>query len=171
MADPFIGEIRMFGGNFAPLGWLKCDGQLLSIAQYSTLYTLIGTTYGGDGVNTFALPDLRGRLPIHQGTGAGGTYALGQAAGTETVTLTTQQIPAHSHTVRAFSQQGDTNSPNNAVWANSTLDQFGADTTIPGTMHPAAVGITGGSQPHENMMPYLCVHFIIATEGIFPSQG
>lgn len=169
--DPYLGEIRMFAGNFAPVGWLKCDGQLLSISQNDALFSLIGTTYGGDGQTTFALPDLRGRLPIHTGTQSGISYTIGQAAGTENVTLTTQQLPAHSHVASVQTQQGNTNTPNGAVWANSTLDQFGTDTPLQGAMNVSAAGVVGGSQPHSNMMPFLCVNFIIATEGIFPTQN
>src|SRR5690242_13853470 len=122
MADSFMGEIRIFGGTFAPLGWAFCNGALLSIAQNGALFNLIGTTYGGDGQNTFALPDLRGRVPVHQGTG----YVMGQVAGEETVTLTTSQLPAHTHGVQAQENTGDQSSPANNVWAASSLNQFNA---------------------------------------------
>jgi len=156
----------MFGGNFAPAGWMFCEGQLLPIAENETLFNLIGTTYGGDGQNTFALPDLRGRLPVHVGPG----FALAQAAGTETVTLTTGQIPAHSHVPQAKSTQGSVSTPGGNVWALTGSNQF-----IPPppsvTMAPQAMGSTGGSQPHDNMHPYLVVSFIISLFGVFPSQS
>jgi microcystin-dependent protein len=173
MSDPYIGEIRMFGGNFAPVGWSFCNGQLLSISEYTALFQLIGTTYGGDGVSTFALPDLRGRLPISQGTGQGGSYALGQAAGTETVTLTTAQMPAHAHSFVGSTAEVEVATPANGVFATSADTPFYAPYN-PGkgaTLNAAVVGSAGGSQPHDNMMPSLCVTFIIALEGIYPQQG
>jgi microcystin-dependent protein len=164
MSSPFIGEIRMFAGNFAPVGWLFCDGSLLDISTFDTLFALIGTTYGGDGQSTFALPDLKGRVPIHQGPG----FAQGQMGGEETVTLTVAQLPAHGHSPQANSNPGTASSPVGAVWANSTLNQYSnAPPSI--NMDPAALGITGGGQPHDNMMPFLAVNFIISTFGIFPS--
>lgn len=170
MAQPYIGEIRIFAGNFAPAGWAFCDGSILSISQNDTLFSLIGSTYGGDGQKTFALPDLRGRIPIHMGQGPGlGTYLLGQAGGVETVTLTTNQIPSHNHQMLGQTKRGNTNRPNNAVWAKSTLRQF---SNSPGTaqpMHSNIVSPSGGSQPHDNMMPYLTIHFIISLYGIYPS--
>lgn len=173
MSDPYVGEIRMFGGNFAPLGWAFCNGQILSISEYEALYSLIGTTYGGDGVQTFALPDLRGRIPIDQGQSIGSTYALGQAAGTETVTLTLQQIPAHTHLVMGSGAETETAVPSNAVFATSADTNFYGP-TISGkgaAFNAQTVGSSGGSQPHDNMMPFQCVTFIIALEGIYPSQG
>ncbi|MBZ5523042.1 MAG: tail fiber protein [Acidobacteriia bacterium] len=170
MSSPFIGEIRMFGGNFAPAGWAFCDGSLMPISGNDALFQLIGTTYGGDGVTTFALPDLRSRVPLHAGSLAGNTYILGQSGGAETVTLTTSQIPAHSHVPLANSVQGTANGPGGNVWANSpTNNQFsnGAPTLI---MHPSTIGQTGGSQPHDNMIPFLAVNFILSLFGIFPSQ-
>lgn len=158
----------MFGGNFAPAGWAFCHGQLLSIAENETLFFLIGTTYGGDGQSTFALPDLRGRIPIHQGNG----YILSEMAGAETVTLTTNQIPAHSHSAQmiAAGAPADRRNPKGAKFAEPREPAYAA----PGTVVPldaVASGAAGGSQPHENMQPFLCVSFIIALFGIFPSQA
>ncbi|RTE08539.1 phage tail protein [Paenibacillus whitsoniae] len=168
MSDQYVGEIRMFSGTFAPIGWLLCNGQIVNITQYEALYTLIGTTYGGDGRSTFALPDLRGRVPIHMGAG----YVLGQMAGVEKVTLTTDQMAAHKHIPSASSVSGTSSSPANAFWAtnaNTAVKPY--STTAPNTtMNPAAISSVGGNQPHDNMMPFLTVSFIIATEGVFPSQ-
>lgn len=167
MSEAFLGEIRMFGGTFAPVGWLMCDGQLLPIAQYDALYSLLGTTYGGDGQNTFALPDLRGRMPLHQGP----RNRMGESGGAESVTLLPAQLPAHSHGVSAASAVGTQDSPANGIWANS-----GAELNLfnPGPVNtafaPAAITATGGSMPHDNMMPFLALSFIIATEGIYPSN-
>ena len=165
MSDPFIGEIRMFGGNFAPLGWAFCNGAVMAIAQNEALFSLIGTTYGGDGQTTFNLPDLRGRLPVHQGSG----FVIGQAAGTETVTLTVNQMPQHTHAVtgRATATAG---SPSGAVYGGNTTTTI-YTATPSAQMNAAMVGIGGGSQPHDNMMPYGVVSFIIAIEGIYPSQS
>ncbi len=169
MSSPFIGEIRMFGGNFAPAGWATCDGQLLSIAQNDVLFTLIGTTYGGDGITTFALPDLRGRLPMHMGTGQGlSSRTIGENGGVESVTLTTSQIPAHPHAALAQSATGNQPSPAGNIWAASSLNQFSSSAANV-TMNPLSVGADGGNQPHNNLMPYLCVNFIISLFGIFPS--
>lgn len=165
MSNPFIGEIRMFGGNFAPAGWAFCDGSLLPISQNDALFNLIGTTYGGDGVNTFALPDLRSRVPVHVGPG----FALGQSGGAETVTLTVNQIPAHSHVPQAKSTQGSQPSPQNNVWALSGSNQF-TNTAPSITMAANAMGQSGGSQPHDNMIPFLAVNFILSLFGIFPAQ-
>ena len=176
MGTPYIGEIRMFGGNFAPQGWALCMGQTLSIAQNDVLFNLIGTTYGGDGVNTFNLPDLRGRIPIHQGTNpaTGTPYQLGQVGGSEQVTLTLQQLPSHAHAAQAQSGNGTQAGPGNGVWATEldpNLKPFSTSQTPAGVMNPACVGPTGGSQPHEDRMPYLVINFIIALEGIYPSQN
>jgi microcystin-dependent protein len=162
----------MFAGNFAPAGWSFCDGSLVPIDQNPTLFQLIGTTYGGDGQNNFALPNLQSRVPIHVGPG----FALGQAAGVETVTLTTAQIPAHSHVPQCFSNPngGGQNSPQNGVWATSTAGSVYSTTPLGGgnaTMNPAAIGSTGGSQPHDNMIPFLVINFIISLFGVFPSQS
>jgi len=164
VSSPYIGEIRMFGGNFAPVGWLLCQGQLLPISQYDTLFNLIGTTYGGDGQSTFALPDLSSRLPVHQGSG----FTLGQEAGAETVTLTTQQLPVHSHAPLGSSSAATSTSPAGAVWATWADKQY-TSATPAAAMHAAALAPSGGSQPHENMPPFLALNFIIATEGIYPS--
>ncbi len=165
MSSPFIGEIRMFGGNFAPVGWAFCDGSLIPIAENDALFNLIGTTYGGDGVNTFGLPDLRSRIPYHVGPG----FTLAQTGGAETVTLTNNQIPSHAHVPQAKSTQGGQSSPANNVWALSGSNQF--TSTAPSlAMDPAALGLSGGSQPHDNMTPFLAVNFILSLFGIFPSQ-
>lgn len=171
MAQPYIGEIRQFGGNFAPAGWMLCQGQILPISEYDTLFNLIGTTYGGDGQETFALPDLQGRVPIHMGTQQGGsTYVIGQKAGTETVTLNLNQIPSHTHLPTA-STTGGSDRPQSAVWGASPTGIPYAE--APGTvkLNPASIGATGGSQPHDNMHPFLAVSFIISLYGIYPSQS
>lgn len=172
MAQPFVGEIRMFAGNFAPAGWMFCDGQLLPIADNDTLFALIGTTYGGDGQTTFALPDLRGRIPVHQGTLAGTTFTIGESAGVETVTLTTQQIPIHTHIQQCSSGgQANTTDPQGAIAAPSDINQYSTlGATVQMGTPPTSSDIAGGSQPHTNFMPYLCVSFIISLFGIFPSQ-
>lgn len=172
MSEPFIGEIRMFGGNFAPRGWALCDGQILSIAQNTALFSLLGTTYGGNGQTTFALPDLRGRVPVHPGQGPGLTNrTLGQTGGEEAHTLISTEMPVHNHIVNAKSAGGSAATPANNVPAGSTArdNQYApaADTT----MSPSMVGSAGGSQPHNNMQPYQCVNFIIALEGIYPSRN
>ena len=172
MAQPYVGEIRMFAGNFAPAGWMFCEGQLLPISEYETLFNLIGTTYGGDGQSTFALPDLRGRLPLHMGTGGGATYTLAQNGGTEEVTLTVNQIPIHTHAMACSSGGGvNTSNPAAGVAAPADLSQYNstqAANTQMGT--PATTSDSaGGSQPHTNFMPYLCINFIISLFGIFPS--
>jgi microcystin-dependent protein len=167
MSSPFIGEIRMFGGNFAPAGWAFCNGALIPISENDALFNLIGTTYGGDGQTTFALPDLQSRVPIHVGPG----FAQGQTGGTETVTLTVNQIPSHSHVPTCNSAPGTQVGPGNGLWASTSpsLNQYStnAPTLI---MDPAAIGQTGGSQPHDNMVPFLAVNFILSLFGIFPSQ-
>ena len=169
MSDQYVGEIRMFSGTYAPIGWLLCNGQLLNISQYEALYTLIGTTYGGDGRSTFAVPDLRGRVPIHMGSG----YTLGQMAGTEKVTLTASQMPAHTHIPNASNVAATSISPANAFWATSSASNVAPySTTAPNTtMNPAMISSVGGNQSHDNIMPFLTVSFIIATEGVFPSQS
>jgi microcystin-dependent protein len=166
MSSPFIGEIRMFAGNFAPVGWAFCNGALMDISQNDALFNLIGTTYGGDGQTTFALPNLQSRVPVHVGPG----FALGQASGAETVTLTTSQIPAHSHVPQCNSGTGNQLNPGGGVWAQPTT---GTDysSAAPGLiMDPAAIGPSGGSQPHDNMVPFLVINFILSLFGIFPSQ-
>jgi len=164
MAQPYVGEIRMFAGNFAPAGWMFCEGQLLPISDNETLFTLIGTTYGGDGENTFALPDLRGRIPIHQGNG----FILAETGGTEEITLTVNQIAAHSHPLLATTNVANQSSPlNNVLAQSSTADLYIED--IPNVnLAPTSIGAVGGSQPHTNFQPYLCINFIISLFGIFP---
>jgi len=168
MAQPYVGEIRMFAGNFAPAGWMFCEGQLLPISEYETLFNLIGTTYGGDGESTFALPDLRGRVPLHFGNG----FILAETGGAEEITLTTNQIPAHSHPLLATTSTATGTVPTDKVLAPPPV----ATTTAYGTDNPSvnldtsAVSPVGGSQPHTNFQPYLCVDFIISLFGIFPSQ-
>jgi microcystin-dependent protein len=166
MSQPFVGEIRMFGGNFAPAGWAICDGSLLAISQNDVLFQLIGTTYGGDGQNTFALPDLRSRIPVHQGPG----FVLGQSGGAETVTLTESQLPAHDHIPLASSAAGSSHDPTGNVWANWTGSQY-TDQAPNGLMSPAAVSLAGAAQSHDNMAPFLDINFIISLFGVFPSQG
>lgn len=166
MAEPFLGEIRIFGGNFAPLNWAKCDGSTLPISQNDALFALIGTTYGGDGVNTFSLPDLRGRVPVHPSA----ALIIGAVIGTERVTLTTGQMPSHTHPVLAQSSAGDQSNPGNGTPASSSLVQFSASAPD-STMNPAAMPVAGQNQSHENMMPFLALTYIIALAGIFPSQN
>ena len=164
MAQPFVGEIRMFAGNFAPAGWAFCDGRLLPISENETLFTLIGTTYGGDGESTFALPDLRGRVPIHNGNG----FVLSETGGAETVTLTINQIPVHSHPLVATTAVANQSSPANNMLAQSTAADLYIEDTATVTMAPGALGAVGGSQPHTNMAPYLGVNYILSLFGIFP---
>jgi microcystin-dependent protein len=169
MGTPYVGEIRMFGGNFAPEGWALCQGQLLAISENEALFQLIGTTYGGDGQTTFALPDLQSRLPVHQGTGPSGTtFPIGQMGGVETVTLTVQQIPVHSHALAATAGAGSTTNPAGNLLARggSTYIQGDPDAAL----NPATVAPAGGSQPHDNLQPYLCINFIISLFGVFPQQ-
>jgi microcystin-dependent protein len=165
MAEPYVGEIRVFGGNFAPVGWALCDGRTLAISTNETLYALIGTTYGGDGQNTFALPDLRGRVPIHTGPG----YSLGQTGGTEMVSLTSQNLPVHSHTAAASAANATSSVPTGRFWATNTDFRCYSNATPNTSFAPAAIGAAGGSVPHDNMMPFLTVSYIIALEGIYPN--
>ena len=166
MSNPYIGEIRMFAGNFAPAGWAFCDGSLLSISQNDVLFALIGITYGGDGVTTFALPDLRSRVPVHMGGG----FTLAQSGGVEHVTLTVSQMPAHTHIPRANSAPGVQTTPTGKVWASSSNLPYSAN--APGSaMAPQAISSYGASLPHDNMIPFLAVNFIISMFGIFPSQN
>lgn len=172
MAQPYVGEIRMFAGNFAPAGWMLCEGQLLPISEYETLFNLIGTTYGGDGQSTYALPDLRGRVPVHQGQGPGlAPWTIGQTGGAETVSLTEATTPTHRHVMQASTHAGSTNAgpadvigapPSTNIWGTGTPDQLLAD---------AAVGNQTGGMPHDNMGPSLGLNFIISLYGIFPSQS
>jgi microcystin-dependent protein len=170
MAQPYVGEIRMFGGNFAPAGWMFCEGQLLPISENETLFNLIGTTYGGDGQSTFALPDLRGRLPMHWGSGGGGSYSLAEQGGVEEVTLTAQQIPIHNHAFLVSTALVNANSPQNNVLGQSAAIQMYIQQPPSIPMANNALSIVGGSQPHTNFQPYLCVDFIISLFGIFPHQ-
>jgi microcystin-dependent protein len=172
MSQPYVGEIRMFGGNFAPAGWATCDGQLVPISENDTLFNLIGTTYGGDGQSTFALPNLAARLPIHSGQGSGlSNYTLGQNAGVSSVTLNTNQIPSHGHAFLASTAVGGQASPQNAFVASpGNVPEYNPHpATAP--MNAASLLPSGGSQPHDNMMPFLAVTFIISLFGIFPSQS
>jgi microcystin-dependent protein len=171
MAEPYLGEIQMFGGNFAPRGWMFCNGQLLPIQNNEALFALIGTTYGGDGTTTFALPDLRGRAPIHQGFGGGASYVIGQAAGTETVTLLASDMPAHTHGLQASTAPATSTDPAGRSLASSTaLDAYTSSGDALVAMNVAAIGNAGNGLPHENMAPYVAINFIIALEGIFPSR-
>jgi microcystin-dependent protein len=165
MAQPYVGEIRMFAGNFAPAGWMFCEGQLLPISENETLFNLIGTTYCGDGQSTFALPDLRGRLPVHMGNG----FILAETGGAEEITLTVNQIPAHSHPLLASSASGTVVTPVNNLLAESVSINPYIQDQANSNMNPAAVSAVGGSQPHTNFQPYLCIDFIISLFGIFPS--
>src|ERR1043165_120724 len=166
MAQPYVGEIRMFAGNFAPAGWMFCEGQLLPISEYETLFNLIGTTYGGDGQSTFALPDMRGRIPLPFGNG----FTLAETGGVETVTLTVSQIPAHSHPLLASNDIANSpNVQNNLIGKSGQINIFiNGNPTTP--MAPQSISSVGGSQPHNNFQPYLCLDFIISLFGIFPSQ-
>ena len=165
MAQPYVGEIRMFAGNFAPAGWMFCDGQLLPISENETLFQLIVTTYGGDGQSTFALPDLRSRVPIHNGNG----FVLAEQGGAEEVTLTVQQIPAHSHPLIGSSSTGSTSIPENGFLAKSTSNTPYTPFPPDRNLRPNSISAAGGSQPHTNFQPYLCISFIISLFGIFPS--
>ncbi|PSJ65699.1 phage tail protein [Kumtagia ephedrae] len=174
---PYVGEIRIFAGNFAPAGWLFCQGQTVSISEYEALFQLIGTTYGGDGQETFDLPNLASRVPIHMGTGPDGTtYQLGEMDGVESVTLTTQQIPIHSHPPVASTSSATSPSPAGQVIALPAAPPSVVNPLLFGTdppqvpLSPASIAPTGGSQPHENMQPYLCINYIISMYGVFPSQ-
>lgn len=166
MAQPYVGEIRMFAGNFAPAGWMFCEGQLLPISENETLFQLIGTTYGGDGQSTFALPDLRGRIPIHQGNG----FILAENGGAEEVTLTVQQIPAHSHPLLGSADPASARGVLNGVLGRAPAEAY-ASVFTPQALSPQSISSEGGSQPHTNFQPYLCVDFIISLFGIFPSPN
>lgn len=167
MSSPILAEIRMFAGNFAPRGWAFCDGQVLSISQNTALFSILGTTYGGDGQTTFALPDMRGRSPIHPGQGPGlQSYTLGEASGTEQTTLASSQMPIHQHGVQGSTNQQTTNRPTGAVPASG-----GAYDDGPPNAAMAPTAAAGGGQPHDNRSPYLAVSFIIALQGIFPSRN
>lgn len=169
MAQPYVGEIRMFAGNFAPAGWSFCEGQLLPISENETLFQLIGTTYGGDGESTFALPDLRGRLPVHQGNAIDASYVIGETGGAEMVTLTVNQIPSHTHQMLATASTGTQASGAGAIPASGSGVSIYRPAPANQAMAADAIQPVGGSQPHENMHPYLCVSYIISLFGIFPS--
>jgi microcystin-dependent protein len=178
MSQPYVGEIRMFGGSFAPQGWAFCNGATMPISSNDTLFNLIGTTYGGDGQNTFGIPDLQGRVPVHQGQGPGlSNYIIGQKGGVESVTLTTQQIPSHSHRPIADGNPGTTGAPANAYFAKTgsvTVYTVPNDPNNPDppnfrNMNPACLMQQGGNQPHENMQPFVVINYIISLFGIYPS--
>lgn len=172
MANPFVGEIRMFGGSFAPVGWMFCDGRYLPISEYETLFNLIGTSYGGDGQQTFALPDLRGRLPMHQGQGPGtGLHTLGEMGGVENVSLLLSQLPAHSHQLSASSTAALATAGPAGVLAASSSTQFYGSGQPASDMAAGAITAQGGSQPHSNLAPFQTVSFIISLFGIYPSQA
>ena len=179
MGQPYIGEIRIFAGNFPPRGWAFCDGQLMAISENDTLFNLIGTTYGGDGQETFGMPDLRGRVPVHQGTQSGQTYVMGELAGVESVTLTANQMAQHTHALNAASTPGSVGVPTNqtmlstqgptGISLNEYIPYDAANEQV--QLSPASLTPTGGNQPHDNMQPYLGLNFIISLFGIFPSQN
>ena len=178
MSNPYIGEIRIFAGNFPPAGWAMCDGQLLPISEYDTLFNLIGTTYGGDGQNTFGMPDLRGRVPVHMGTKNGQTYVIGQQTGVPTVTLTSTQLPQHTHPMYAVSSAGAVSTPTTQTMLSDqgpTGTTLNAYTPYTGAnqiaLSAASTTPAGGNQPHDNMQPYLGLNFIISLYGIYPSPS
>ena len=173
MGQPFVGEIRMFGGNFAPAGWAFCNGATMPISENDVLFTLIGTTYGGDGEETFQLPDLQGRASLHSGTGSSGTtYTIGEKAGVESVTLSTQQMPIHTHPMTASLNPGTAaNAAGNIICSSPSLNLYIEGEGPDAVMNSGVVGPVGGSQPHENMQPYLCISFIISLFGVFPTQN
>jgi len=171
MSEPFVGEIRMFAGNFAPRGWAFCDGQLLAVSQNDALFSLLETIYGGDGRTTFGLPDLRGRIPIHAGTGPGlSPRRLGAKLGAETVTLTVNQLPSHTHTLQGSATVANKAEPTGRVPGTSSTFDFYQSGAPVDNMASTAVSNVGGSRSHTNLMPYLCIHFIIALVGIYPSR-
>lgn len=167
MAQPYVGELRIFAGNFAPAGWAFCDGQLMPISENETLFNLIGTTYGGDGQSTFALPDLRGRLALHQGNG----FVMAETGGAEEVTLSVNQIPNHTHPMLGASGNGAQANPNNNVLASSTLVKIYSGEAPDTAMAATSITSIGGNQPHNNFQPYLCLNYIISLFGIFPSPN
>ena len=172
MSEPFLGEIRMFGFGFAPQGWALCNGQLLPISQNTALFSLLGTTYGGDGRTTFALPDMQSRVPVCQGQGPGlSSYAEGQAGGAETVTLAAAQMPGHTHPVKASSGAADSDQPEGRALARSASHIYTAKPDTSTVMNADMLGDAGGSQPHGNIQPYLAVNFCIALTGIFPARN
>ena len=175
MASPFVAEIRIFGFNFAPTGWAMCDGQLMPISQNTALFSLLGTTYGGDGRSTFALPNLQGSAPMQQGQGAGLSLRdLGETGGEETVTVLQTEMPSHSHAANADSGGGNANTPTGNVWAATVIARQGVNvygTAAGATMNPLALSVAGGSLPHNNLMPYLVLNFCIALQGVYPARS
>ncbi len=174
MSEPFVGEIRMFGGNFAPRGWAFCDGQLLAVSQNDALFSLFGTIYGGDGRTTFGLPDLRGRIPIHAGTGPGlSNRRLGAKSGKETETITVDELPNHNHTISGNNASGNSAVPTGHFARDATANNLyvTALSATTSTMHPNMLTGNGGSRTHNNLMPFLCVNFIVALFGIYPSRN
>ncbi len=172
MSEPFVGEIRMFSGNFAPQGWAFCDGQLLAVSQNDALFSLFGTIYGGDGRTSFGLPDLRGRIPVHAGQGPGlSDRRLGSKGGSEEVTLTTNQLPSHLHPVKGTNDAANSSEPAGNLPASSTSIDLYVSTAPTVDFNAAAVTGVGGSQSHDNLMPYLCIHFIVALFGVYPSRS
>ena len=173
MSEPFVGEIKLFALNFNPRGWLACNGQLLSIQQNAALFSLLGTTYGGNGTTNFALPDLRGRAPVHYGTGFGQTLVMGEAIGAETEQLILNQVPLHTHAMKGTSAAGGAALPNGHVLAAVTIaadHHYGADTTVQ-PLNPSSIESDGGGVPHSNMQPFLVMNYCIATVGVFPSRN
>jgi microcystin-dependent protein len=171
MGEPFVGEIRMFGGNFAPAGWAFCQGQLMAISENDTLFNLIGTTYGGDGQSTFGIPDLQGRVPLHSGKGpaVSQTYIQGEKNGVETVTLTTNQIPVHTHALVASTNPATATTASDNITASTNQLKIYTENAASKQFAPNAITPAGGSQPHENLQPYLCISFIISLYGVYPS--
>jgi microcystin-dependent protein len=167
MSEPFLGEIKIVSFNFAPKGWALCNGQLLPINQNQALFSLLGTTYGGNGQTTFALPDFRGRAPVHIGNG----IVQGQSAGEENHTLSIAEMPTHTHIAQGTTEPNSTANPANATWGNLATNNLYSNVAPNTSMHPSCVGNVGGSQPHPNIQPYLVLNFIIALQGIFPSQN
>lgn len=172
MSEPFVGEIRMFAGNFAPRSWAFCDGQLLAVSQNDALFSLLGTIYGGDGRTTFGLPDLRGRVPIHAGSGPGLTNRrLGSKAGTEKETLTVNQLPSHTHNLQGTTENGTVPNPGDHVLATNTIiEPYAVNETLDASLASQSISNLGGSQSHTNLQPFLCINFIIALFGIYPSR-
>jgi microcystin-dependent protein len=171
MAQPYIGEIRMFAGTFAPVGWHFCDGSLLPISENETLFQLIGTTYGGDGQDTFGVPSLGGRVPIHQGTGSGGiNYQMGETLGVENVTLTTQQLPIHSHSLLGSTSPATGTNPNGLILGTGAVTAYAIEADVEVNLNASTVTAAGGGQPHTNQQPFIAINYIISLFGIFPSQ-
>jgi microcystin-dependent protein len=169
MAQPYVGEVRLFAGNFAPSGWAFCNGALMPISENDVLFQLIGTTYGGDGQETFALPDLQGRVPVHNGTSSSGrTFVIGESGGAESVTLSTQQIPAHTHPALGSVDSAAGRTIDNAVFGRAPAEAY-ASLFTPQALSAQSVSAVGGSQPHDNMQPFLCVNYIISLFGVYPS--